>query len=64
MAHARRDQNLFVLDLAVANKIMQAKTTIIPGPRNNNMYRKGKAIVAISRGRPIHPISKSKRVRV
>lgn len=48
MARARRDRNLFVLDLAMPNKVMQ--TTLPP-------YR---TMIAQGRGRPTHFISTNK----
>ena len=57
-------QNLFVLDLAVVNKVMQVKTTITLSPINGNLYKKSKAMVVHSQGRPIYIVSKSKQVKV
>lgn len=51
IAHARRDRNLFILDLATPNKVMQ----VTQPPR---------AMMTQGRGRPTHLISKNKRVRI
>ena len=51
IAHARRDRNLFVLDLATPGKIMQ-----VNGIAN--------ATTTTGRGRPTHLVSRSKKVRV
>ena len=51
IAHARRDQNLFIFDLALPNKVMQ----VMQLPR---------AMMTQGRRRPTHLISKNKRVRI
>lgn len=51
IAQARRDRNLFVLDLSMPNKIMQ--TTLPP-----------RVMTAQGRGRSTHIVSTNKRVRV
>lgn len=50
IAHGRRDQNLFILDLVTPRKVMQATNA--------------KAMATIGRGCPIHLVSKNKQVRV
>lgn len=50
-AHARRDRNLFIFDLATPNKVMQAT-------------RRSKAMMTQGRERPTHLVSKNKRVRI
>lgn len=51
IARARRDRNLFVLDLATPNRAMQTLSS-------------GKAMTAQGRGRPTHLVSRNKRFRV
>lgn len=51
IAYARRDRNLFILDLATPGKVMQVNTNI-------------QAIITTGRGRPIHLISRIKKVRI
>lgn len=54
IAQARRDRNLFVLDLATPGKVMQANVT------TNNKH----AMVITGRGRPAHLVSRNKKVRI
>lgn len=51
IVHARRDRNLSIFDLATPNKVMQ-------------VTQPPKAEMTQGRGRPIHLISKNKRVRI
>lgn len=50
IAHARRDQNLFILDLVTPEKVMQATNA--------------KAMATVGRSCPTHLVSKNKQVRV
>lgn len=49
IAHAKRDQNLFVLDVAISGKIMQANQL---------------AMITTGQGRPTHLVSRIKKVRI
>lgn len=63
MAHARRDRNLFILDLATPAQVMQAiklRQSTCPVTRQVNKQ----AMQAVGPGRPTHLVSKHKKVRV
>lgn len=44
----KKDQNLFDLNLAVANKVMKVKTTTTSSLRNDNLYTKDTVIAIYS----------------
>ncbi len=59
IAQARRDWNLFVLDLVTSGKVMQINVAIVANVAINKH-----AMMTTGRGRPTHLVSRSKKVRI
>lgn len=57
IAHARRDRNLFILDLVSSNKVMQAA-------QPQKSIQPSRAMAIQGRGSSTHLVSKNKRVRI
>ena len=55
----KKDQNLFDLNLAVANKVMKVKTTTTSSLRNDNLYTKDTVIAIYSWDHLIKLVNKS-----
>lgn len=58
ITYARRDQNLFILDFAVLRKIMQTNIA------NLTYVKTLHALMATRKNRPMHLVSRNKKVRV
>lgn len=62
IAYIRRNWNLFILDLVIANKVMQVQQT--KNTQANTSNNSNKAIVIRSQGQLTHLVSKNKQVKI